>query len=105
MWYEDKIELYVPGEGSHDENFNPVRIPEYLADIRRPGHENSSAKTVPAADGKDFVYSYQITMYVPAIIPVLNDKVRITKADGSISQKVMTVAGCGTTKRKLSIFL
>ena len=55
--------------------------------------------------GKDFVYSYQITMYVPAIIPVLNDKVRITKADGSISQKVMTVAGCGTTKRKLSIFL
>ena len=62
-------------------------------------------QTVPAADGKDFVYSYQITMYVPAIIPVLNDKVRITKADGSISQKVMTVAGCGTTKRKLSIFL
>ena len=106
MWYEDKIELYVPGEGSHDENFNPVRIPESwfpLGDCKI--HGNSSAKTVPAADGKDFVYSYQITMYVPAIIPVLNDKVRITKADGSISQKVMTVAGCGTTKRKLSIFL
>lgn len=53
MWYEDKIELYVPGEGSHDENFNPVRIPESwfpLGDCKI--HGNSSAKTVPAADGK-----------------------------------------------------
>lgn len=44
-------------------------------------------------------------MYTPAIIPTLNDKVRITKADGSISEKVMTVVGAGTTKGKLSIFL
>lgn len=106
MWYEDKIELYVAGSDGHDENFNPVRRPEawtLLGDCKI--HGNSSAKTVPAADGKDCVYSYQITMYTPAIIPALNDRVRITKADGSISQKVMTVIGCGTTKGKLSIFL
>ena len=106
MWYEDKIELYIPGSNEHDENFNPVRNPENwipLGDCKI--HGNSSAKTVPAADGKDYIYNYQITMYTPVIIPALNDKVRITKADGSISQKVMTVIGCGTTKSKLSIFL
>ncbi|MCZ2726294.1 hypothetical protein [Bacteroides caccae] len=106
MWYEDKIELYIPGSNEHDENFNPVRNPENwipLGDCKI--HGNSSAKTVPAADGKDSIYNYQITMYTPVIIPALNDKVRITKADGSISQKVMTVIGCGTTKGKLSIFL
>lgn len=106
MWYEDKIELYVPGSNGHDENFNPTRKPETwipLGDCKI--HGNSSAKTVPGADGKDYIYNYQIMMYTPAIIPTLNDKVRITKADGSISKKVMTVAGCGTTKRKLSIFL
>lgn len=106
MWYEDKIELYVPGGNGHDENFNPVRHPEAwipLGDCKI--HGNSSAKTVPAADGKDYIYNYQITMFTPVIIPALNDKVRITKADGSISQKVMTVVGSGTTKRKLSIFL
>ena len=106
MWYEDKIELYIPGSNEHDENFNPVRNPENwipLGDCKI--HGNSSAKTVPAADGKDYIYNYQITMYTPIIIPALNDKVRITKADGSISQKVMTVIGCGTTKSKLSIFL
>ena len=106
MWYEDKIELYIPGSNEHDENFNPVRNPENwipLGDCKI--HGNSSAKTVPAADGKDYIYNYQITMYTPVIIPALNDKVRITKADGSISRKVMTVVGCGTTKSKLSIFL
>lgn len=106
MWYEDKIELYVPGSNGHDENFNPVQKPEswsFLGDCKI--HGNSSAKTVPAADGKDYIYNYQITMFTPAIIPALNDKVRITKADGSISEKVMTVVGAGTTKGKLSIFL
>ena len=98
--------MYVPASNGHDENFNPVRKPETLAfhgDCKILG--NASAKTVPAADGKDYIYNYQITMFTPAIIPKLNDRVRITKADGSIFEKVMTVVGSGTTKRKLSIFL
>lgn len=105
MQYEDKIELFVEATG-YDENFNPVANDGSWIDLDLCKiHGNSSSRKVSSADGEDFIYSYQVTMFTPHIIPKLNDRVRITKADGSIEKLVKQVRGSGTTKNKLSIFL
>lgn len=108
MWYNDKIELYVvSSEAGHDENFNPVIPKKNLIDLGRCKiHGNPTARKVQSADGKDYVYSYQVVIEtIPSIFPKLGDKVRITKSDGSISGLEMTVVGFGTMKGKASVLL
>lgn len=108
MWYNDKIELYVvSSEAGHDENFNPVIPEKNLVNLGRCKiHGNPKARKVESADGKDYVYSYQVVIEtIPSIFPKLGDKVRITKSDGSISGLEMTVVGFGTMKGKASVLL
>lgn len=106
MWHEDRIDLLVKTAG-YDDNFNPVISDGDWIDLGACKiHGNQSAKTVPSVDGKDDVYTYQvvITSVLP-VIPKLGDRVRITKADGTVSNIEMRVKGFGTVKRKSCIFL
>jgi hypothetical protein len=110
MWYTDKIELCTVGETGHDEKGDPIISPDVWTDlgtckIHNMAYRNPASKRISSKDGNDFVYSYQIVMFTPSILPKIDDKVRITKADNSISNKVMTVIGCGTTKNKTEIFV
>ncbi len=89
MWYPDTIEIWslVTG-GGYDENMNP--IPEHydfmpLSSCRI--EKNGTAKTITGNDGNSYVYSYIV--YMPkglGVIPRKDDKVRITKAEGTIDQ-------------------
>lgn len=95
MWYPDTIEIWslVTG-GGQDENLNP--IPEQydfmpLSDCRI--EKNGTAGTINGNDGKSYVYSYIV--YMPkglGVIPQKNDRVRITKADGTIDHAEFSVA-------------
>lgn len=108
MWYNDKIELYVKQSGGgHDADFNPIKPVTKPVDLGKCKiHGNPTAKKIQSADGKDYVYSYQVVIEtIPAIFPKQGDKVRISKADGTISDLEMTVNGFGTMKGKASILL
>ena len=107
MWHNDKIELLVKTGGGHDDNFNPVKADEYWIDLGACKiHSNQTAKKIQSADGKDYVYTYQVvTTSILSVIPKVGDRVRITKSDGTISNVEMKVEGFGTVKRKSNIFL
>ena len=107
MWHNDKIELLVKTGVGHDEDFNPVKMDERWIDLGICKiHGNKTAKKIQAADGKDYVYTYQVVITsVLSVIPILGDRVRITKSDGTISNVEMKVEGFGTVKRKSCIFL
>jgi hypothetical protein len=110
MWYTDKIELCTFGEIDHDYKGDPIPpIPSWIdlgaCKIHNMAYRNPAARRISSKDGNDFVYSYQIVMFTPSILPKIDDTVRITKADNSISDKEMKVIGCGTTKNKTEIFV
>ena len=107
MWHDDKIELLVRTSGGHDDDFNPVKADENWIDLGACKiHGNQAARTIPSADGKDDVYTYQVVLTsILSVIPKLGDRVRITKADGTVSNVEMRVKGFGTVKRKSCIFL
>lgn len=106
MSYEDNIQVLVLGESGYDDNLNPIKPTEKwlnLGDCKI--HPNEKAQKVTLNDGSDYIYSYLITMYTPDIIPKDGDKVRITKLDESIKDKVMLVKGFVTVSNKLKIWL
>ncbi len=107
MWHDDKIELLVRTGGGHDDDFNPVKADENWIDLGACKiHGNQAARTIPSVDGKDDVYTYQVVLTsILSVVPKLGDRVRITKADGTICMVVMKVKGFGVVKRKSSVFL
>ena len=94
MYYPDTVEIWslVTG-GGYDEDMNP--IPERYDFMPLSAcriEKNGTAKTINGNDGKSYVYSYIV--YLPKeskVVPQKNDKVRITKADGSIDRAEFSV--------------
>lgn len=73
MWHDDKIELLVRTGGGHDDDFNPVKADENWIDLGACKiHGNQAARTIPSADGKDDVYTYQVVLTsILSVIPKL----------------------------------
>lgn len=106
MRLDDKIilERVVVGQ---DKQLNPTETIQQIDLGKCIITPNSSAAKIKGNDGSGYVYSYLVIMRKPkdiTLIPQANEKVRITKKDGSIDM-MCRVSGFVTLRRWLKIWL
>lgn len=106
MRFGDKLEVLITTEGGVDEDLNPIDLTEEWKEFGKciimP---NSSAQSVSLADGKEYIYQYQIyaplksAHYKEGLIPTEGMKIHFTKEDGTID-KVAFVQGFLTLRKR-----
>lgn len=110
MTYEDTLQVLTTTEGGYDANFNPVAPTEEWVDFSKCFISfNSQAQKIRLNDGQEYVYSYYVIAPLKkelySLIPKEGDRVKITKADGTID-KELEVKGFVTYKKSyLKIWL
>lgn len=69
-----------------DAELNPVET-ETVTDLGKCCIvKNDRASIIATNDGKQYIFAYQIFMRKPKLIPDVNDRIHITKKDGTINQ-------------------
>ena len=106
MNFDDTLKVRnAQAEGGYDEDGNPIEPNggEYILFSKCAILPNSSAKNIGLADGKQYVYSYEVYATLSKakypLIPKEGDKVWIIKKDGTID-KEMEVKGFVTYKKR-----
>jgi len=106
MRFEDKLEVLVTTKGGKDEEFNPLPpTEEWVSFGKCKIMSNSSAQSVSLADGKEYIYQYEIYAplksqhYKDGLIPKEGSKICFSKEDGTIEKEAF-VKGFLTLKKR-----
>lgn len=104
MKFEDALSVMKLSETGYDEYGNPSQASGTWTEFPKCFLSfNSAAQKVRLNDGSEYVYSYYVICPIKKalynMLPIEGDKVRITKADGTVD-KVMEVKGFVTYKKR-----
>lgn len=112
MRFGDKLEVLVTTKGGYDEDFNPIPpTDEWQAFGKCIIMPNNSAQSVSLADGKEYIYQYQIyaplknAHYKNNLIPTEGMKIRFTKEDGTIEKEAFVQGFLTLRKRYVKIWV
>lgn len=104
---DDEKTAELLSQGEYDENGDPVEPVQTWVVFGKEKNAiifpNSKANKMGLADGKDFVYSYEVIVKLKkalySLLPKEGDRVWLQKSDGTIS-KDMEVKGFVTLKKR-----
>lgn len=112
MRFGDKLDVLVVTKGEMDENLNPGRPTEEWKFFGKCAiMPNTAAQSVSLADGKEYIYQYEIYAplnskhYQENLIPKENSRIHFVKEDGTIDKEAFVRGFLTLRKRYLKLWV